>query len=236
MKKVVICLLSTGKYEVFLKPLIDSIEKYFLLDHKIEIHIFWDRPVSYPPWTHKRRMEFYTHTIPSLKFPEITLRRFEIMTSIDYNCDYLYYMDVDMLVVREVGEEIFGDLVAVGHPGYSIVGGGAWCDDMNSLAYTLRTKRSVYVAGGFQGGNKKYIEAMKQMAENIQKDSHRGVMAPWHDESHWNKYFSENREKFKLLHSGYCMVENQVQRQLWRIDKLTPYILCLDKNHSELRS
>jgi hypothetical protein len=142
-------------------------------------------------------------------------------------------MDVDMKIVKEVGEEIFGDLVAVGHPGYSVVGGGAWCGDMNSMAYTLPTKRTMYVAGGFQGGNKKYIEAMKIMAKNIQTDAHRAVMAPWHDESHWNKYCSEH--PYKLLNSGYCMVENQKQRILWKIDKLTPYILALDKNHKEIR-
>jgi hypothetical protein len=113
MKKVAICLICTGKYDIFLPQLLKSIEEKFLLNHKIEIHLFWDKPAAYPPWTHNRRMEFYIYNITSYKFPLATLMRYyEILRGNYKDIDYLYYMDVDMRVENEVGEEIFGDLVA----------------------------------------------------------------------------------------------------------------------------
>lgn len=235
-KRIAICLICTGKYEIFLPQLFKSIENNFLLDHKVDIHLFWDRGEVYPPWTHKRRMEFYTHGIPSYKFPYATLYRYKEILKADLSSyDYIYYMDVDMKIVDVVGDEILGDVVCVKHPGYGNVGGGAWCDDMNSTAYTSPLRRQMYYAGGFQGGSTKYfLEAMRQMDRNITTDEERGVMAPWHDESHWNMFLSTCKDKL-VLNSDYCMVENMGQRKLWKIDHLSPKIIALDKNHKEMR-
>ncbi len=235
MKKVCICLISTGKYGQFVQPLIDSIREFFLLRHRVEIHLFSD-DVTGIEYENCERVKIIKHGIKSYKFPEVTLYRYKIILMSNYICDYMYYMDVDMRIVREVGEEIFAPLVAVGHPGYSIVGGGAWCDNVQSLAYVAPNKRIKYVAGGFQGGQKdRYLDAIIALHSRINLDESRGIMATWHDESHWNKLYSEHPLEFLVLNSGYCMVENMYQRKLWKIDGLTPYILALDKNHKEIR-
>ena len=238
MKKIAVCLICTGKYDVFLPQLLKSIEDKFLLDHKVDVHIFWDKPAAYPPWTHNRRMEFYVHNIESHRFPYATLYRYrEILKENFSQYDYIYYMDVDMRIENEVGDDILGPLVAVKHPGFSVVGGGAWCTDENSTAYTGPMHRHVYVAGGVQGGEtKNFLEAMRVMDDNIRIDESRGVMAPWHDESHWNKYIAYYKGDLRILDSSYCMVENQKQRDLWKLNHLTPKIVALDKNHSEIRS
>lgn len=245
MKKVAVCLICTGKYDVFLEQILKSIDDKFLLSHQISIHIFSDKVQDivikdFINMLALNRVEIYYHSIESLKFPLITLYRYRIMLEnirgLAEN-DYIYYMDVDMRIENEVGDDILGPLVAVKHPGFSVVGGGAWCTDENSTAYTGPMHRNVYVAGGVQGGETKhFLEAMRVMDDNIRIDESRGVMAPWHDESHWNKYIAYYKGDLRILDSSYCMVENMPQRQLWKLTHLTPKIIALDKIHSEIRS
>lgn len=227
--KIVICLIATRRYHVFVQPLIDSICKYFLLRHDIEVTLFtdnWDLE-----YIGNDRVKIVKELIPSYKFPEATLYRYAIMTSKKYNCDYMYYLDVDYLIVSEIDEEIFGNLVAVLHPGFSCVGGGSWCDDKKSNAYTFPENREHYFAGGTQGGMYEiYYRAMEQMSREIISDEKKGVKAEWNDEQHWNKLLSE-RKYFKILDSSYCMVQQEYLRQAWKIDHLEPKIIALEKDH-----
>jgi hypothetical protein len=150
--------------------------------------------------------------------------------------DYIYYLDVDYLLVSEVKEEIFGNLVAVLHPGFSMAGGGSWCNDMKSNAYTFPQYRKHYFAGGTQGGEfYEYYEMMRRLSRDIDDDEKRGVRAEHNDESHWNRALSEHKN-FKILDSSYCMVEQETFRRAWKIDNLKPKIIALDKNHAEIRS
>lgn len=237
MKKVVVCLISTRKYHVFVQPLIDSIKKHFLLRHQIEIVLFTDTiDVDYQG---DGRVKITKDLISSYGFPEATLYRYAIMTSREYECDYIYYLDVDYLIVNEIDEEIFGDgLVAVLHPGFfsGVNGYGSWCDDKESNAYTFPENRKRYYCGGTQGGSSEhYYRAMQKMAREIADDEKRGVKAEWNDEQHWNRLLSELKS-FKVLDSGYCMVEQEHLRHQWKIDHIKPKILALDKNHKEIRS
>lgn len=230
-----ICLIVTRKYSVFLQPLVDSIKKYFLLNHTIEIHVFIDDLAI--PCEGDERVKVYRELIASYKFPEVTLFRYAIMCSKKYTCDYLYYLDVDYLCVSEITEEILHDgLVAVLHPGFSMVGGGSWCTDKASNAYTFPEYRKQYFCGGTQGGSTEhYYRAMEQMKIMIEDDERRKVRAEHNDEQHWNKLLSEHKS-FKILDSSYCMVQQPHLQKLWRIDRLTPKILALEKQHEEIRS
>lgn len=234
--KVSICLISTRRYHVFVQPLIDSICKYFLLRHQIEINLFTDeiREIDYVP--NCDRITVIQELIPSYKFPEATLYRYAIMTSKKYNCDYMYYLDVDMLLVSEVGDEVFGSIVAVEHPGFSVVGGGSWGNNKASTSYTFPEYRIKYFAGGYSGGEyEKYYDLMKQLKRNIDEDEKNGVRAEHNDETHFNKALSE-RKDFKILNAGYCMVEQQYLREAWLINNLPVFIIALAKNHSDIRS
>lgn len=233
--KVCICLISTGKYWQFVQPLIDSICKYFLLRHQIEIHLFTDNLER--EFTGNDRVQIFKELIPSYKFPEATLFRYAIMTSKKYNCDYIYYLDVDYLIVSEVDEEIFGNLVAILHPGFSCVGGGSWCNNELSTAYTFKEKRKQYFCGGTQGGcYSTYYKAMQEMDNNIKSDEDYGVRSEWNDEGHWNKLLSElPSDAFKILDSSYCFVEQPHLQKLWKIDHLNPKILALAKDHKSIR-
>jgi Glycosyltransferase family 6 len=237
MKRVVVCLIVTKKYHIFVQPLIDSIKKYFLLRHQIEIVLFTDDvEIEYKG---DERVKITKDLIVSYGFPEATLYRYKIMTSRTYNCDYIYYLDVDYLIVNEIDEEIFGDgLVAVLHPGFfsGVNGYGSWCDDERSNAYTFPENRKKYYCGGTQGGSyEHYYRAMQRMARDIADDEKRGVKAEWNDEAHFNKLLSELKN-FKVLRPSYCTPEPPHLRKLWKIDHIQPKILALDKNHTEIRS
>jgi histo-blood group ABO system transferase len=146
----------------------------------------------------------------------------------------MYYFDVDMAIVDYVGEEIFGNIVAVKHPGFYHKG-GSWGDNKESTSYTFPENRIHYFAGGVQGGvSEKYYRAMQQMKRDIDEDEKNGVMAEWHDETHWNRFLSEC--KFvKMLTPKYCMVEQQELREKWGVSHFPPIIIALSKDHKAIR-
>ena len=145
--------------------------------------------------------------------------------------DYVYYIDADMRFVAPVGDEIFGELVGVQHPGF-YRGGGSWETRKESNAYVAPHERFTYIAGGFQGGSQ-YCTFANYVAKMIDQDSEKGITAVWNDESHWNAVFSLFEQRFNLLHPSYCMVEEPEKRKAWGIDHLEPKIIALKKNHKK---
>lgn len=237
--KIGIYLICTGKYDIFLEPLIDSLDKYFFKDDEIIIYLFWDK--NYEIKLPGRFLIIYTPT-EHKPFPAPTLFRYKNLLSISdkIKCDYLFYSDVDMLFVGDVGREILPQanndcgLVATLHPGF-YNGGGSWDTNEKSTAFMPLENRIKYYCGGFQGGKTiDYMNACSIMARNINFDEMNSVMAIWHDESHWNQYLSIRNPK--VLTPEYCMVEQINLRQIWGISHFSPKIIAIAKNHNEIRS
>ena len=242
MKKTIgLFLISTGNYSVFLQPYIDSLRNHFFKEDRVIIYLFFDKPTY--RFLLPSRFSLICIPTPTLPFPYPTLYRYKWICSIEKEvqvCDYLFYSDVDMKMVGDVGNEILPDettedgIVATRHPGF-YNGGGAFCDDQRSNAYTLPSNRGAYFAGGFQGGaTKKYMEAVKYMNDGIEDDSKKNVMATWHDEGHWNHYLSTR--KHKTLTPEYCMIEQIDQRAVYGITHLVPKLIALKKDHEKIRT
>ena len=220
-------LIATGKYDVFLKPLIDSVDRFFFRNDRVDIYIFSDKSYT---GEHSDRVNIKVIPIEHKPFPYATLLRYnhfdqhkDLITS-----DYVFYSDVDMRFVAPVGREILGDIVCVQHPGFYKGGWGSEGCDKQSLAYLPKEQQSNYMAGGFQGGKKNiYLEACNVLNARIQDDESRGVMAQWHDETHWNWYLKTI--KAKVLDPSYCYPES------WSIP-FRKKLLALDKNHAEIRN
>lgn len=79
------------------------------------------------------------------------------------------------------------------------------------------------------------IEIDLKMAKGIGYTKNNGILAEYHDEVFWNWYCKTYPPK-KILDPSYCMVEQMELRKKWGIDDLTPRLLALAKNHSEIRS
>lgn len=229
---IALIIICTGAYHRFIEPLLDSARKYFLVQDSVTFYLFTDNLEDYGsdcvviPTKHEQ-------------WPGPTLHRYRNIInskSMFSGMDYIFYTDVDMLFVDHVGREILGEgLTGVLHPGFYSFDMGAWGNDKNSTSYTQPCNRKKYFAGGVQGGKATvYLSACTAMDINIKTDEKNGVLAQWHDETHWNKLLSENT--CNVLTPEYCMVEEPEKRALWRIDHLKPRILALAKNHKEIRT
>lgn len=159
--------------------------------------------------------------------------------------DYLFYIDVDMQIVDWIGEEIFGDgLTAAEHPMYALRPNlyPPYEPNPNSTAYIKRPGRIIeedgkprfkpfYYAGGFQGGRtKEWISAMKVMKKNTEDDFNNNYIAIWNDESHWNKYLSENPPAV-VLNPSYIYPDSLIQDYYIKIwgRNYSPKIMTLTK-------
>jgi hypothetical protein len=231
--KIAINIIATNKYIQFVQPLVDSIEKYFLVDHDITVNLFTDQDAVII----HNRTDIKIHKIPSYGFPDASLYRFKIQTDITYDCDYLYYLDADILINDFVGEEIFAPILVVRHPGYFVSNGwGSNNTPQRSTAFLPLNKRLKYFAGGVNGGETKtYLDMMFKLRDNINIDTANGVMADYHDETHLN-HFMAYCEDYKELNPSYCLPQAWAKRVYSKISYLPAKILALEKDFNYFRN
>jgi histo-blood group ABO system transferase len=228
-----ICILSvaTNKYIRFVDALYESIGRNFLIGHDLHYLLFTDyerqphgnvtvRRVSHEPW------------------PYPTLRRYSyflLERDLILQSDYCFYLDVDMRVDSEVGDEVLGELVATLHP-YKIWESNTefpYERDPRSLAYIPYGDGEKYFCGGFIGGSSgSFIRMSEVIAERVNRDLGNGLIAVWHDESHLNRYLIDNRPT-TILTPSYCYPEELIGHAQYPYD---PKIIALKKDHAEVRS
>lgn len=239
-KQVGLILIATGKYDVFLPQLLEGINEHFFINENIGVYLFSDKEYE---GRISSRINLHRFDVPHLKFPFPTLYRYKWITehSDSLNSDHLFYCDVDMCFVGRVDAEILCDgLTVTQHPGFYKGGWGSKKTKGESMAYVPPEQQNNYVCGGFQGGSHdEYLKAAKILSENIETDlkmarsmfyiGNSGVLAEWHDESHWNWYIKQYEGNIKILSPSYCYP------MLWDLP-FEKKILALDKDHKEIRS
>lgn len=225
MAKVALCVIATNNYIDFVPQLLVSAEQYFLNGHNVDFVVFTDNKDLYLGPVIKWHIKHEP-------WPAMTLKRFHFYSSVDLSgYDYVYHIDADMRFVAPIGEEIFGELVGVQHPGY-FRGGGAWETNSKSFAYVPKKKQRHYIAGGFQGGSR-YWQMCEALAAWVDFDKLHNHVGTWHDESYWNKVYADYPELFTILPPSYCMTESPIKQKAWGIDHFEPKILALEKDHSK---
>ena len=205
--KVGLCVMATGRYVEFVKPLFDSMQQYFLPDHDVYLFVFTDQPVP----DHPKIIRMYQQR---LGWPYDTMLRFNAYykyRNVLNTMDYLYASDVDMLFVNLVDNEILGDLVATISPGFYKTGRKEDYDrNPKSLAHVEQGQGTYYFAGGFWGGKtERFLEASYTCGLRIAKDLTNAVIAKYHDESHWNHYCIENPPTV-VLTPEYCSPDSRI--------------------------
>lgn len=161
--------------------------------------------------------------------------------------DYIFYLDADMRVVGDVGDEILGEgLTMAEHPMYALSRRFTPPYEPNpqSEAYIKRFGvvlqdeygkkyfKPLYAAGGFQGGTAKtFIEAMQSMRKAVDKDFVNNYIAIWNDESHWNKYLSDYEGHLTVLSPSYVYPDSLIEEYYTKIwgRNYTPRIVTLTK-------
>jgi histo-blood group ABO system transferase len=230
--KVGLLVIATNKYVDFVSPLWESAKKHFLPGQDVTLFLFTNVIGNIPGSanTDSNVTRIYQQHMP---WPGPTLFRYNVFDSARLELgrmDYLFYCDADMLFVDTVGAEILSDRVGTIHPGFFDKPRQAFTYETNpaSKACVPPGEGTVYYAGGFNGGTSmEYLQMCKVLGERIGDDYKRGVIAVWHDESHMNKYFTENPPTLSLSPS-YCYPES------WSIP-FTRRLLALDKDHKEMR-
>ena len=216
-------IMATGKYIQFVEPLVKSAEKYFCTDDNVTYFIFTDQePVPLPNtvYIYQDRLGWPYDTMNRYHTYYKNLEVFETQ-------DYLFASDADMLFVSDVGREILGERVATIHPGF-INKRGTYETRIKSKAYVSRDEGKYYFAGGFYGGSKKeFLHIIKTNSDNIDRDLNQGIIAVWHDESHWNRYCIDYPPTV-ILSPSYCYPES------WCLN-YQKKLLALDKNHDKMR-
>lgn len=265
LKPVALFVIATNKYIKFVKPLVESAEKHFLKDQEVDLFVFTDQfpgkaedygstEFTMPPGTkyseelkeassNRERIVVIPVIIQHKEWPYMTLERYKHFDSMfkfggegfKKRYAHVFYCDVDMLFVNDVGSEILAEgLVATVHHGFCRQPRSVFTYETRpeSLAYIPEDEGLNYYAGGFQGGSTEaFAQACGVMAHNIQQDLDKGIIAVWHDESHWNRYLANNPPK-KWLAPSYCFHESRKEDAII----FKPRLVALDKNHSELRS
>ena len=226
MKKVGLLIIATNKYTQFLQPLISSADNFFLKDQEVTYFIFTNKDIEINSSRNVIKID-----VDHKEWPWMTLGRYNIF---DNNSEklskmnYLYYCDVDMRFVGDVGDEILEERVATQHPGYFGRRGTPETNPL-SLACVFEHEEMQYFAGGFNGGtSNEYLKMAKHISNNIDIDYSKDLIAVWHDESHMNRYFIDNTPT-KILDPSYCCNEGWIDCPFGR------RLLALDKNHSEIR-
>lgn len=226
MSKVGLLIICTNKYTRFLDSLLRSADQHFLKNQDVTYFIFTDQEVEIA--TNRKVVGTY---VEHREWPWMTLGRYKIFSEASEELskmDYLYYCDADMLFVGDIGDEILSDRVATQHPALF---GTRGTPDTNpeSLACVYPHEEMQYFAGGFNGGkSEEYLKMANTISNNIDIDYAKGIIALWHDESHFNRYCIDNQPT-KILNPSYCYSE-------YHNPPFERKLVALNKNHQELRS
>ena len=151
------------------------------------------------------------------KWPFSTLYRYRYLAKIaekltDFS--HIIYIDADMLAYRSVSEEEFfyhgKPLFGVQHPGNYLSGMKSFELNPNSTAFVPNPQdQSLYWQGCFWGGKtNEVLKLSRHLAQRIDDDLTRNIIAQWHDESHLNKYFIESADSVHTFDSGYAYPES----------------------------
>lgn len=237
--RVSLVIVCTGKYDRFLQPLIDSAEEWFFKGENYDIYLFTDDPDKE---LKIKRGTIFKQKVDHKPFPFIAMERYKFISEYRdmFRAEYLFYIDVDMRLAGEVGEEILPDhrgLVATRHPGFWKYGWGSKKTHPMSLAYVPEGRRINYVCGAFEGGTREaFVGASDVMwgqmlddrgtASRIGYTQNDGLLADMADETYWNAYIKQHPAK--LLPPSYCYPET------WHIP-FEKKILALKKNMREVR-
>lgn len=223
-------IIATGKYKVFLDNLIKTADEFFLKNHNVTYYLFVDENVDIISDRNIKQIivEHMSWPLPTL----LRYKQFVNNSEAFSNMDYLYYIDSDMIFENIVGDEILDDIVCTIHPWF-VGNRGTPENDKKSLAYISDSVNFQYMAGAFFGGSKDCMLNMFQfIANQVDIDYSRGVVAKWHDESHSNKFFI--LYSTKVLSPEYCY--DKRSPDCTNVTQWVPRIVQLLKDNDEMRT
>lgn len=207
MSKIGVLLIATNHYVEFLPELLAGLDRFFMKNHDVTVFLHTNLDIS--P-TERIKVIKIEHKA----WPHMTLDRYDIFSNhaeAYKDMDYLYYIDADSRIIGEIGDEILAPLLAVIHFSYDVgVVNTQQTLEINpkTVAFVPIGSNYLYVCGGFQGGKREdFIAASEMLAKGIKMDLERGVMARFHDETHWAAYVNAHHFKTVKLPTHFACPE-----------------------------
>lgn len=207
--KVAIIFIGTNRYLNFLPKYYESCEQFLFTEEQKQYFVFTDGDLGgdIPD-------NITTITIPHKQWPSITLERFHTILLAEDKLreyDWLIFLDADMVVNQEIkSDEIFKDekdFIAVHHPCHYETGTGTFERRPESEA-CVGSNEICYYQGCLWGGKiSSVIPMMKLLRDRVDKDYNNDIIALWHDESHLNKFFIDNKNNVNALSPDYAFPE-----------------------------
>ena len=202
MEKIAILYICTGKYSVFWDGFYTSTQANLFKNCHIEYFVFTDQKI--------KKLDKNVHLIYQEKmgWPNDTLLRYHLFSKIKTSLekfDYIFFMNANLIVEKEITEDLLPlkeQLLGVIHPGFFDKEPHHFTYERNPLstAYISHNEGQYYFMGGFNGGKASaFLKLIEVLTRNIQNDLDRNIIAIWHDESHINRYFINNRDLLKVV-------------------------------------
>jgi len=223
--KVCFVFIGTNKYNLFFDKYYNSIKENFLPESEKTFLVFSDMDLTVAD-------DIKCYSIQHEGWPFITLKRFHFISKaleeIRKN-DWLIFLDADMYAVKKITEVEFfchqKPFFGVQHPMYTALN-GTFETNPDSMAYVgPNAKKNTYYQGCFWGGRvPQVVEMITTLKTNVEVDMQNNIVAKWHDESHLNRFFSDNADFVHTYDSGYCYPECMkgrlnIEQKMIHIDK-----------------
>lgn len=236
--KIAILYICTGKYDIFWQDFYLSAKRNFCLSEEKHFFVFTDSKNIEP------QDDINIIYQDNLGWPFNTLYRYKMFLRIQNELlkfDKVVFLNANCVFNVKISfEEFFGidkDYIACLHPGFfnAEVNDFTYEKRNTSMAYVSNQK--MYVAGGINGGSAGiFIEYCKILSTNVEKDLQNGIVAIWHDESHWNAFINNNyeqlKDKLQILDPSYLYPDG------WKLP-FDKKIILRDKNkyggHNSMR-
>jgi len=248
-RRIGICIAATGSYTQYVPEFFtEDLIQLLLPEEEVYFFVLTDQP-SIPPLPNEVINRTFIVPVTVFRSPPMDRERWisdQRALFTDHSLagapmDYLFLMDIDLVVLNKVGSEILGKLVGVVHfcsiyfTGNEIMGphkkeyprgkhGEYWgafpqCNtgmnyenDPRSAAYIALPDRRRYYRGGFLGGETQaFLDLCKSVADTMDADEKIGIRAITADEAHVNRYFHTNIPE-RVLSVEYLYPELKYER------------------------
>ncbi|XP_078452487.1 alpha-1,3-galactosyltransferase 2-like isoform X1 [Lampetra planeri] len=210
--RVVVTVFAIGRYlDKYLPRFLGTAERYFLLGYEVTYFVLTDFPSKVPVIDLAPGRSLVSIKVKKqARWQDICMDRMKtigdlVESTLTGLADYVFCFDVDQYFTGPWGPEVLGDTVAVIHAGFFSKG-------PLTFPYERRPKSAAYIAHGegdfyyhaavFGGCCSGVVNATRGIFRGIVRDREKGIEAIWHDESHLNRYFFDNKPS-KLLSPEY---------------------------------
>ncbi|XP_048829597.1 globoside alpha-1,3-N-acetylgalactosaminyltransferase 1-like [Brienomyrus brachyistius] len=230
---------AIGKYTRFLHDFLETAEKHFLVDFKVNYHIFTDQPHEVPEVNLAAGRKIFVHQVPKLKrWQDISASRMQMIQTIieeqvHREADYIYCQDVDAKFHFRWGAETLDRLVAQISPWFYDKARYQFTYERRpeSKAYIPPREGDFYYAGAMFGGTiEEVYKLVKKCHEHIEADKANEIEAVWQEESHLNWYLLYNKPS-KILSPEYLWDDQKGKPNVLKVVRLSHVL----KNYAEVR-